>query len=182
MLAGLSDQRAAAVITGSTYREEANAFARFESLLRSKRQWSNPHPWLLTFLSGSNAEQVAGEILGGLNEADIGPFGRITCYPMLTQAVRTPLVRLPGEDVVFPFNVIRMPAANDPAATERMVADNRLLYRRIRRAGGLLYPVSALPMSPDDWKDHFGPGWSVLDDVKRHYDPLGILTPGYDVL
>jgi cytokinin dehydrogenase len=90
-------------------------------------------------------------------------------------------VRLPGEDVVFPFNVIRMPAANDPAATERMVADNRLLYRRIRSAGGLLYPVSALPMSPDDWKDHFGPRWSVRDDVKRHYDPLGILTPGHDV-
>ncbi len=181
VLAGLSDQRGAAVITGSTYREEANAFARFEDLLRSKDQWFNPHPWLLTFLPGSNAEQVAGEILDGLTNVDVGPFGRITYYPMLTTALHTPLLRLPDESVAFPFNVIRMPASNDPAETGRMVADNRLLYRRIRSAGGVLYPVSAFPMSPDDWREHFGPRWSVLDDAKRRYDPLGILTPGYDV-
>jgi FAD/FMN-containing dehydrogenase len=180
-LAGLSDQRGAAVITSSTYRDDLNAFARFEDLLRSKGQWFNPHPWLLTFLPGSNAEQIAGEILNGLTDADIGPFGRITCYPMLTQAVHTPLVRLPDEGVVFPFNVIRMPASNDPAEAERMVANNRLLYRRIRRAGGVLYPVSAFPMSTDDWKDHFGSKWSLLDDAKRSYDPLDTLTPGYNV-
>ncbi len=181
VLAGLSDQRGAAVITASTYRDDLNAFAQFENLLRSKGQWFNPHPWLLTFLPGSNAEQVAGEILDGLTDADIGPFGRITYYPMLTQAVRTPLVRLPDEGVVFPFNVIRMPASNDPAEAEQMVADNRLLYRRIRSAGGVLYPVSAFPMSTNDWKDHFGSKWSLLDDAKRRYDPLGILTPGYNV-
>jgi cytokinin dehydrogenase len=181
LLAGLLDKRGAAVITDSTYRAEATVFARFEDLLRSKGQWFNPHPWLLTFLPGSNVEQVAGEILGGLTDADIGRFGRITCYPMLTQAVRTPLVRLPDEGVVFPFNVIRMPAANDPIEVERMVADNRLLYRGIRSAGGVLYPVNAFPMSTNDWKGHFGPQWSLLDDARRRYDPLGTLTPGYNV-
>ena len=65
VLAGLSDERGAAVISDLTYLEDVNAFARFENLLRSNGQWFNPHPWLLTFLRGSNAEQVAGEIVDG---------------------------------------------------------------------------------------------------------------------
>ena len=59
-----------------------------------------------------------------------------------------------------------------------MVASNRMLYDRIR---GMLYPVSAFPMSSEDWKDHFGMRWPLLHDAKRRYDPLGTLTPGYNV-
>jgi cytokinin dehydrogenase len=100
---------------------------------------------------------------------------------MSTEAVRTPLVRLPGENVVFPFNLVRIPASNDLAKVDRMVAKNRVLYERIRAAGGLLYPVSAFPMSSNDWTDHFGTKWSLLHDARRRYDPLATLTPGYNV-
>jgi cytokinin dehydrogenase len=150
-------------------------------LLRSKGQWSRPQPWLFTFLRGSNAEQVAGEILGGLSSEEIGPFGRITYYPMLTGAFRAPLVRLPDEGVVFPFSIIRIPASSDAATIERMVAQNRALYERIRNAGGVQCPVGAFPMSPDDWKDHFGPRWPRLRDAKQRDDPSNSLTPGYNV-
>jgi hypothetical protein len=181
VLAGLSDQRAAAVISDSTYVEEVKNFARLENLLRSNGQWFNPHPWLLAFLCGSNAPELVGEILHGLTHADVGPLGRITYYPMRTTSLHTPLVRLPKEDVVFPFNLIRMPPTNDMASAEQMLADNRRLYERIRLAGGLQYPVGALPMSRDDWKHHFGPKWAQLADAKRRYDPLNTLAPGYDL-
>jgi len=102
VLSGLSDLRSAAVIADLTWRDDALAFAKFEALLRSKGQWSNPKPWLLTFLRGSNAEQIVREIMDGLTGADVGPFGRITCYPMRTRACRTPLFRLPEETIVFP--------------------------------------------------------------------------------
>ncbi len=62
-----------------------------------------------------------------------------------------------------------------------MVAQNRELYEHIRNAGGILYPVGAVPMSPDDWKAHFGPRWSLLREAKRRYDPAHSLTPGYDL-
>ena len=75
VLAGLSDERGKAAITDLTYREEANAFARFENLLRSNGQWFNPHPWLLTYLRGSNAEQVVGDILNGLTTRGCRSFG-----------------------------------------------------------------------------------------------------------
>jgi hypothetical protein len=64
---------------------------------------------------------------------------------------------------------------------ELMVAQNRLLYDLIRKAGGVQYPVSAFPMSGDDWKDHYGSSWSRLDEAKRRYDPGNLLTPGYNL-
>ena len=100
---------------------------------------------------------------------------------MRTQACRTPLLRLPHEDVVFPFNVIRMPPSDDRAAIQRMMAHNRSLYERLRSAGAMQYPVSAFPMSHDDWKDHFGPGWARFVEIKRHLDPASLLTPGYEI-
>jgi cytokinin dehydrogenase len=181
VLAGLTDDRHAAVIADMTYRDDAHAFAKLEGLLRSKGQWLNPKPWLLTFLRGTDAERVASGILSELSSEDIGPFGRITYYPMLTSAFRTPLVRLPEETVAFPFNVIRIPAAADPARIERMIAQNRAFYDRIRRADGLQYPVGAVPMSPDDWQDHFGSKWPLLRDAKQRYDPENLLTPGYNL-
>jgi FAD/FMN-containing dehydrogenase len=181
VLAGLSDQRGAAVIIDLTYREDALAFEKFETLLRSKCQWFNPQPWLLTFLRGGNAERVAGDILAGLMGDAVGPFGRITFYPLLTRAFHTPLVRLPEEDIVFVFNLIRIPASNDAAAAERMVAENRTLYDRIRAAGGVQYPVGAFAMPPDDWAAHFGSGWPPFREVKRRYDPEHLLAPGYNV-
>ena len=142
---------------------------------------SNPQPWLLTFLRGSNAERVAGDALAGLTGDAVGPFGRITFYPLLTKAFRTPLVRLPEEDIVFVFNLIRILASNDAAVAERMVSENRTLYDRIREAGGVQYPVGAFAMSSDDWTAHFGSRWPQLREAKRRHDPGHLLTPGYDV-
>jgi len=181
VLDGLSDMRHAAVIAGSTYRDDAHSFAKLRQLLTSNSQWFHPQPWLLTFLRGSNALSVARAVLDGLTGADVGPFGRVTCYPMSTTAVRTRQARLPDEPIVFPFNLIRIPASDDPASAERMVAQNRALYDRIRAAGGILYPVSAMPMSSRDWQDHFGPAWQPLRDAMQRYDPANILTPGYDL-
>lgn len=179
LLAGLADKHE--TVSDLAFGEDANAFARLEKLLRSNGQWFNPHPWLLTYLPGSNALEVASEVIAELNSDDIGPFGRITYYPMFTDGCRTPLLRLPDERVVFPFNLIRIPVTADKANADRQVARNRTLYDHIHGAGGMLYPVSALAMSPQDWADHFGARWPMLREAKRRHDPGGILTPGYDL-
>ena len=64
----------------------------------------------------------------------------------------------------------------------RLVAANRAIYGRVRSAGGTLYPVSAFPISRDDWRRHFGPEFTRLRDAKRRFDPGDVLTPGYTVL
>jgi FAD/FMN-containing dehydrogenase len=181
VLGSLSDDRSIAVVTDSDYRQDALAFARLEATLRSRGLWSSPQPWLFTFLPAPSAERVAGEILGGLSGRELGPFGRIAFYPIRTDAVRTPLVRLPDADIAFPLNVVRIGASTDAQTTDRMTAQNRMIYDRIRSAGGVQYPVSALPMSSEDWQDHFGARWPQLRAAKRRYDPANLLTPGYNL-
>ncbi|MGX1319729.1 cytokinin dehydrogenase [Bradyrhizobium sp. USDA 377] len=178
LLAGLAKHE---TVSDLAFGDDANAFAKLEKLLRSNGQWLNPHPWLLTFLRGSTALEIASEVIAGLNSDDLGPLGRITYYPMFTDSCRTPLLRLPDERVVFPFNLIRIPASADKANADRQVACNRAIYDRIRGAGGMLYPVSALAMSGQDWTDHFGTRWPQLREARRRHDPAGILTPGYNV-
>jgi cytokinin dehydrogenase len=179
VLTDLSDSRSAAVVADTTYHDDALAFEKLEEMLRSKGLWSIPQPWLFTFLAGSNAERVAGELMQGLSGEDLGAFGRITFYPMRTDAFRSPLVRLPDDGLVFPFNVVRVAAGKKKV--EQMVTQNRELYERIRRTGGVLYPVSAFPMSSGDWKEHFAASWPALAEARRRYDPDNVLTPGYEV-
>lgn len=181
VLAGLSDTRTSAVIADLSYPEYLNTFATAEGMLRRNGQWFNPHPWWLTFLPGSAAESLAADILDQLTDEDVGPFGQIVYYPMTTGAFRTPLLRIPGGRVMFPFNIVRLPATDDQAAIDQMIKQNRTFYDRIRSAGGLLYPVSALAMSKNDWRAHFGPSYSLLSSAKTKYDPQHIFTPGYEV-
>jgi cytokinin dehydrogenase len=181
VLETLRDDRKAAVITDLGYRDDAVAFAKLESVLRQNGQWFHPKPWLTTFLPADTAEQVVREIVDELGSDDLGPFGRIIYYPIFSRAIRTPLVRMPVGDVVFPFNLIRIPAAGDAERAEHMVAQNRIFYDRVRSAGGILYPVSALQMSADDWKEHFRSSWRLIGEAVRRYDPHKMLTPGYNL-
>jgi FAD/FMN-containing dehydrogenase len=180
VLDDLSDTRASAVIADLSYSEYLNAFDVLENLLRGNGQWFNPHPWWLTFLPDSAAESLAAEILDLLTHEGVGPFGQVTYYPMTTGAFRTPLLRIPGGSVMFPLNIVRFPATNDRVAIDQMTAQNRTFYDRIRSAGGLLYPVTAMAISKDDWKTHFGSSYALLSSAKTKYDPQHIFTPGYE--
>ncbi|MBR0870425.1 FAD-binding protein [Bradyrhizobium tropiciagri] len=180
VFAALSANRETSVTTDLSFHDDALAFAKLEALLRSKGLWSSPHPWLFSFLPNVNAEEVTEEILGHLSAEEIGPLGRVTFYP-LRHVSGTPLVRWPNGGVAFCVNVVHIQPFPDAPSVKQALAKNRLLYDRIRRAGGVQYPVSALPMTPQDWEQHFGPAWSMLSEARRRYDPLGLLTPGYNL-
>jgi cytokinin dehydrogenase len=124
---------------------------------------------------------VVSRELEQLTPADLGPLGLVVLSALPRRAIATPLVRLPVDDLVYAFNVVRIPATADPDAIRRLVEANRAIYDRIRADGGTLYPVSAFPMSRRDWRQHFGPVFRELRDAKRRYDPAHILTPAYEV-
>ena len=181
LLAGLSDDRARAELSTLTYAAYLNRFAALEQALRANGQWLFPHPWLMTFVGDAAVESTVSRELGLLTPADLGPFGQVALSAFRRQAVTNPLLRLPADDLVYAFNVVRIPATDDRAEADRLVAANHAAYERIRAEGGTLYPVSAFPMSRNDWRRHFGPAFQPLRDAKRRYDPSHILTPGYEV-
>jgi FAD/FMN-containing dehydrogenase len=123
---------------------------------------------------------VSGK-LTRLTPADLGPFGQVVLSAARRQAVTSPLLWLPADTLVYAFNLIRIPTTDDTAEVNRLVTANQAIYERVQAAGGTLYPVSAFPMSRDDWRRHFGAAWGRLRDAKQHFDPGHILTPGYEV-
>lgn len=181
MLAGLSDDRPSAKLSTLSYRDYLDRFAALEQLLRSNGQWFYPHPWLMTFVGDTNVESIVGDELERLTPADLGTYGQITLSPLHRAAMASPLLQLPANDLVYAFNLVRIPTADSAVETGRLVEGNRAIYERVRAAGGTLYPVSALPMSGEDWQRHFGSVWTRFCQAKQDFDPAHLLTPGYEV-
>src|SRR5690606_26098538 len=98
------------------------------------------------------------------------------------ERLRAPLLRTPDEPLLFLFALLKTaaPGTGGPAP-EEAVADNRRRYEFARDHGGLRYPVGSVPMSPEDWRAHFGDRWPEFAAAKAAYDPAGILAPGQGV-
>jgi cytokinin dehydrogenase len=69
-----------------------------------------------------------------------------------------------------------LPAGTD---TGSMTALNRMLYERAREMGGYRMSPSAVAMSQDDWKQHYGSVWQTVEVAKAKFDPKNVLTPGH---
>jgi FAD/FMN-containing dehydrogenase len=182
LLAGLSDDAGRREPTTIGYRDYLYRLAPLEAAMRANGQWYFPHPWLTTFIGDRRVESVVNAELAALNPpVDFGSLGQIVLSPIRTSAISSPLFRMPSDKLSYTFNLVRIPAADDRRAARRLVEANKATYRRIKAAGGTLYPVSALPLSRRRWRDHLGPAFAQLEAAKRRFDPENTLTPGYEV-
>jgi FAD/FMN-containing dehydrogenase len=104
-------------------------------------------------------------------------------YPVRRKLLRVPLLRVPDEPVVFLFSVLRTAAPDSGGAlpVDTMLAANRKLFEQARRLGGYQYPIGSIPLTPADWRQHYGQEWRFLAAARRRYDPAGILTPGQGI-
>lgn len=181
VLAGLAHTRGDEVVEDVAYGEFADRLALAEAYQRGTGEWSHPHPWWNAFLPDSTADVLLARLDTELTPADLGASGLMLVYPVFTAPLRTPLVRVPAEPVVFLVAILRYAPPDDPAATDRLVAANRDWYSRARDLGGTRYPVGAIPFAPEDWREHFGAAWPAFAEALGRYDPAGILAPGQGI-
>jgi cytokinin dehydrogenase len=93
-----------------------------------------------------------------------------------------PLLRVPDQEVVFLFSLLRTAAPDTGAlSTDVMIAANSTLYQQVRDLGGHQYPIGSIPTTRADWRAHFGSAWPLLAGARHRYDPRGILTPGQGI-
>ncbi len=174
----LSDDRARATITSKDYPTYAKRFDSLEASLRQTGNWDSPHPWLFTFLGQASARNTIEDTMSELSAEDLGEDGRIAVSPLFTNAISSPLFRMPSENIAYTMNLFRYAT---PQTASEMVSGNRRIYEHVRSLGGTLNPVSALPMTSEDWEMHFGAEWERIATAKKKYDPNNVLTPGYEV-
>jgi cytokinin dehydrogenase len=176
LLTGLRDSRAAAQVEDVPY---AAFLARIDPVVELQRQmgvWGFPHPWFDVFLPASTVDAYVGEILTDLTIDDTGN-GPVLLFPMRRSRLIRPFLRVPAEEVLFLFDILRT-APPDPVRVQAAIAANRRLFERARAVGGTRYCIGTLPFTAEDWSEHFGSLWPAFVRAKRAFDPANVLTPG----
>ncbi len=135
---------------------------------------------LVMWTPGAATRSLTEEALEVLSESSYGPNG-FTLTALNLARFQRPLFKLPAGDVAFSMWFFpRAVPVSETATHRRMMAETRGLFDRMRSTGGKGYIApSALPLSPADWEDHFGPDtWKRLVQAKKEFDPNRVLTPG----
>ncbi|MBD2430075.1 MULTISPECIES: hypothetical protein [Fischerella] len=180
LLTRLNYIRGTEQIEDKSYFNFLNRLAPVVATLKSIGVWSYPHPWLNLFVPSSVVENFVSEVASNLTLADTGQ-GPILLYPVKTNCFQRPLFRVPTEEAIFLFAILRTAAPPEDTVVRQMLTDNRRLFERDRDLGGYQYPVGAISFDSKDWRQHFRPVWGKLVSAKRRYDPDNLLTPGQGI-
>lgn len=157
--------------------------------LQANSAWDQlARPWFDVFLPNSAVDDYLAQVLAELSASEdvggpeLGALGQLHLFPLLTQHLKSPLLRVPPGSLVHLFDILscsRRPG--DDAWSQRMLARNRRLFERARGDGGTRYNIAAVPFTSEDWKTQLGPRYDELRRLKQKLDPDNILNPGLEV-
>lgn len=161
-----------------SYFDWQNRLAPIVADLQSSGVWEFPHPWLNLFLPDSQVSSYMRSVLQNLAASDVN--GPVLLYPFLRSKLTRPFIKVPEEDVVYLFSLLRTAEPNSEMVNA-MLAANRALFEQAREQGGKSYQVNALPFSQPDWVSHFGDDWERFVQTKDDLDPQKLLAPGQGI-
>jgi FAD/FMN-containing dehydrogenase len=139
-----------------------------------------PHPRIEVFIPDSNTGAFIKRVMATPDDyLGAAEFPRFRVFAFNSAPFRQGVFQIPRNDrQFFVVGLLRSADVGDDAMISRMVENNRSWFERVSDAGGKLYPICAVPLSPPDWQAHFGASWQTLAEAKRQYDPRNLLTPG----
>ena len=178
LIGGLGHVRDTEEIEDVSYEAHLHRLDLGERLLRVTGEWQRPHPWLTLLLPARTAPAFVAEVLADSAQSGLRTSGVVQLHPLPGDRLRTPLLRRPPGELLYLFSLMRTAPSANPSAVRELLAANRAVYERARELGGVLHPVSALPMTCADWRAHFGGDWAGLAQAKDRHDPYRILTRG----
>lgn len=138
-----------------------------------------PGPWINVFIPDETVEQYVSDVLSTTTPTDAG--GVVLLYPVRSELIEEPFVRLPNSPVVFLMAMLRAVNPPNEAETQRLINVNRTQYDQAVAAGGTHYPVGAIPLRRSDWQKHYGPAWPAFETAKSRFDPNHVLAPGQGI-
>lgn len=181
MTRDLSYEPGSLVQLDGTYYEYQTRVDGFIAFLRSIDLFDNVmHPWFDVFLPDSAFADYVDDTITSFQPDDVGTFGFILIFPLLTSTITRPMFRLPDEELVFLFDVLtsREEPGYDADFAANKRARNNAWFELARDVGGTRYPIGTLDFTPRDWRRHYGSAWNDLKAAKKKFDPDHVLTPG----
>lgn len=137
--------------------------------------WDACHPWMETVLPWQAAAPFINQVLSQFPPHALGG-GHILLWPCRGDVSKVPLFQTPKSDFVMGFGVLPgVPKAFLPEALPRL----DLLSGLSQNAGGKRYLSGYINFDRPKWENHFGEDWQTLIELKKTFDPQGILNPGF---
>jgi FAD/FMN-containing dehydrogenase len=182
LLRGLTIDPASVTVTDIPYLAYLLRVDNLVDVFRAAGLWDGVlHPWFDIFLPDATVEEYVSDVTSKLTFDDVGTAGFLLLFAKRASNFKRPLLRVPRENEYFYlFDILtaNSHAGPDPAFQARMLARNRSLFERARRAGGYRYPIGAVQFNELDWIQHYGELFPAFLAAKRIFDPGNILTPG----
>lgn len=137
--------------------------------------WEFMHPWIECILPWETAADCIQEVLRDTPPAiQIG--GHVLLWPAKGNTSRSLNFMRPAGDDLVGFGLLpAVPQRFWGEASERLENASRMMLM----FGAKRYLSGWVNFTRDEWKEHYGPRWLELCDLKRRYDPDGIMNPGF---
>ncbi len=133
------------------------------------------------FVPQETVVEYAGGLIDGTQPDDMGDAGLVLFFPLETATNTRSLFKLPRSSRVFLFDYFRLTNEISRDKAEELLARNYDWYQRGLSAGATYYTIGAVPLTPEDWKAHYGDAWAQLCADKAQFDPKGILGSGVPI-
>jgi FAD/FMN-containing dehydrogenase len=155
--------------------EFANRLVPVFDIWKKLGTWEHFHPWMETILPYSTALEFLEAILPDLSPG-VQVGGHVLLWPARRSVSEVPLFMHPDEEYLVGFGILpAIPPKMWEMARPRLEAASELSVAM----GGKRYLSGFVRFTPEQWRDHFGPQWQRLADLKKRYDPEGRLNPGF---
>lgn len=134
------------------------------------------HPWIDVLLPGSVAKKyidTALEMIPSFIDFRNTPIGS---FSILNHNIKMPMFSLPEEDFIVGFGMYPTVAKSH---LQPVLEKLSFLTELGLQMGGKRYITSWSELDLPKWRLQFGDYWFKLNEMKRKYDPEGILNPGF---
>lgn len=153
-------------------------FARLDPLFDLWKRggaWDFTHPWMECVLPWPATMMYISRVLENFPpQALIG--GHILLWPARDNASSAPLFMRPKADFLMGFGIL--PAFPKHLVDEPLVHLN-MASQGATMMGGKRYLSGWVKFDQNQWKAHYGKLWPKVVELKKKYDPKGVLNPGF---
>jgi hypothetical protein len=134
------------------------------------------HPWMDVFLPASVAKnyiETALKQLPSFLDISKTPLG---CFCLVNRNNKMPMFSLPDEELVIGFGIY---PTIPKSQLQPVLAELNKLSNLSLEMGGKRYLTGLVNFNTQQWQLQFGDNWTKVNEMKRKYDPKGVLNPGF---
>ena len=158
--------------------EMGEFFARLDPLFflwKRGGAWEFAHPWMECVLPWQSTMMYISRVLENFPpQALIG--GHILLWPARGNVSSAPIFMRPKSDFVMGFGIL--PAFPKHLVDEPLVHLNMASQGAVMM-GGKRYLSGWIKFDQNQWKAHYGDLWPKVVELKKKFDPQGVLNPGF---